>query len=264
MSPKDKAGIEAIKKFLRVNQDALATEVAKDKGVNKVVSYAKVFSLLRLMTDKHIVTRREANGRDIRYRLNEGSYLVSVPEQLSDFRTYYVKLLEESRAKAFQILGGPSEGGGMDKYMRYTHSPLKVYAALSRIHYLYAAIVWPVEIKDGQTRKEVNNAALEFMVDIQSDIRDVFGFLGEEDIDWQIKQLIAFETRFFDIISPLLLFSYLLEFEQDQLHEHAKPVLDALWQFGLAAYSSISLLNIKLHLKDETILEENWLNLVKL
>lgn len=264
MRIKDKEGIEAIKSFLRTHESSLATEIAKDKGINKVVSYAKVFALLRVMTAKQIVRRVEANGRDVRYTLNDSSLLVSVPEDLVEFRNRFRVLLEASKNKAYSIFGEPQNPRDFGKYLRFIMWPLTIYATLTRIHYLYVILVWPSMIKDSQTLKELNNLAIMSMTDIQTDIREMFDFF-EEDITWQIRDLVTFERQFNDILGPQLLFSYLLDFEKDGLDKEAKPVLDTLWSFGLSFFSTMPLFGAKIIdvAQELKINEKDWLTLVK-
>jgi len=139
-----------------------------------------VYKIIGLLEKVGAVRRQKdkPNSRDHKFFVDTNNPLVSLPKEFDKFKKYYYPLLERLKKDIKEYLTYQKRNAGeITKYFRDLALVGLIFAEFIRIYDTRALLVWPKQIQDTGSLKDLYMLLFSKVLEIRGEISKVFQFL---------------------------------------------------------------------------------------
>ena len=150
------------------------------RGTEKYVSRVTVYKIIGLLEKVGAVRRQKdkPNSRDHKFFVDTGNPLISLPKEFDEFKKYYYPLLETVKKEAKEYLtSSRRSGAGTYECFDDLRCLGLVFVEFIRIYDARALLVWPNQIRDTESLKNLYMLLFSKVLEILGEINKVFQFL---------------------------------------------------------------------------------------
>ncbi|MFZ0513267.1 MAG: hypothetical protein WAM14_16780 [Candidatus Nitrosopolaris sp.] len=144
-------------------------------GVENYVSRVTVFNILNSL-EKGGAIRKEKdkpNSRDFKFFVDTNNPLISLPIEFKEFKKYYYPLLETVKEEYKEYLAAKPSGADFTLLGRLG----LIFGEFIRIYDSRALLVWPKQIRDTETLRNLYMLLFSEVIEIRNEINKAFQFL---------------------------------------------------------------------------------------
>ncbi len=164
-----------ILEYVGSNQGCNVEDVVR--GVKNYVSRVTVFKILSSLKHEGAITRQEdkLNRRDHKLFVDNENPLISLPKEFDEFKKYYYPLLETVRKEVEECLSySERDGYILNQYFGHLTNLGLIFGEFIRIYNTRAFLVWPKQIKDIESLRNLYMLLFSQVLEIRGEISKVF------------------------------------------------------------------------------------------
>ncbi|MFZ0510053.1 MAG: hypothetical protein WAM14_00480 [Candidatus Nitrosopolaris sp.] len=147
------------------------------RGVENYVSRVTVFNILDSLEKVGAIRiqKDKPNSRDFKLFVDANNPLISLPTEFDEFKRYYYPLLETVKEQVKEY--SEYDTAQTYRYLGYLGSLGLIFGEFIRIYDIRALLVWPNQIRDTESLKNLYILFFSEVLEILDEIDKVFQFL---------------------------------------------------------------------------------------
>jgi hypothetical protein len=211
------------------------------RGTENYVSRVTVYKILGLLEKVGAVRRQKdkPNSRDHKFFVDTNNPLISLPKEFDEFKKYYYPLLDIVKKEVKKYLAYQGRRGDIYRCFYDLANLGLIFGEFVRIYNTRALLVWPKQIRDNDSLKNLYMLLFSKVLEILGEISKVFQFL------FSVLGLVTEEGIFGNIGLGLLgekLVSLALEniYEHNEIEAETNRVIDhisGIWKKDRESYA---------------------------
>jgi Fe2+ or Zn2+ uptake regulation protein len=147
------------------------------RGVERYVSRVTVFNIIESLEKVGAIRKQKdkPNSRDHKLFADSNNPLISLPKEFEEFKEYYYPLLKAIKEQAKEYSEDNIAHTG--RYFGYLARLGLIFSEFVRIYDTRALLVWPKQIRDTESLKNLYILFYSEVLEILDEINKVFSFL---------------------------------------------------------------------------------------